>query len=131
MFNRFDLGFYVLLTHSSEEVYKSASAPTDQSIADSILGLYNDNTGYSPGLAEVIGCFAEPEMPKAIKHGTDTFISIFSARSSYGMFFKRLCSRPTSHQRGSKKLEPPFQNIHRMGNGLYIIAQGMMKTNSW
>jgi hypothetical protein len=81
MFNRFDLGFYVILTHSSEEVYKSASALTDESIADNIRSFYNGNNGYSPGLAEVIGCFAEPEMPKAIEHGTDTFISIFSARS--------------------------------------------------
>jgi len=81
MFNCFDLGFQVVLTHSAEEVYKSALAFADESIAGNIQSFYNGNDGYSPGLAEAIGCFAEPEMPKAIEHGTDTFISIFSARS--------------------------------------------------
>jgi hypothetical protein len=82
MFNRFDLGFSVVLTHSSEEVYRSALALADESAANTVRSFYDGGgTGYSPGLAEVIGCFAEPEMPKAIEHGTDTFISIFSARS--------------------------------------------------
>ena len=81
MFNRFDLGFSVVLTHSAEEVYRSALALADESSANIVRDLYDANGGYSPGLAEVIGCFAEPEMPKAIEHGTDTFISIFSARS--------------------------------------------------
>ena len=84
MFNRFDLGFCVVLTHSAEEVHKSALALADESIAGGIRGFYVANNGYSPGLAEVIGCFAEPEMPKAIEHGTDKFISIFSARSVGG-----------------------------------------------
>jgi hypothetical protein len=81
MFNRFDLGFTVVLTHSAEEAYRSALALADETAANSVRGFYDANTGYSPGLAEVIGCFAEPEMPKAIEHGTDTFVSIFSARS--------------------------------------------------
>jgi hypothetical protein len=81
MFNRFDLGFHVILTHSAGEVYRSALALADESTAGTIRAFYDGNNGWSPGLAEVIGCFAEPEMPKAIEHGTDNFISIFSARS--------------------------------------------------
>jgi hypothetical protein len=81
MFNRFDLGFHVVLTHTSEEVYRSALALADEDAAGTVQGYYEANNGWSPGLAEVIGCFAEPEMPKAIEHGTDNFISIFSARS--------------------------------------------------
>ena len=81
MFNRFDLGFYIVLTHSAEEIYASASSLADEAIADNIRSFYIGNNGYSPGLAEAIGCFAEPEMPKAIEYGTDSFISIFSARS--------------------------------------------------
>ena len=80
MFNRFDLGFNVILTHSAEEVYRSALALADERAANTVRSFYG-NSGYSPGLAEVIGCFADPEMPKAIEHGTDTFVSIFSSRS--------------------------------------------------
>jgi len=80
MFNRFDLGFNIILTHSVEEVYRSALALADESAANTVRSFYG-NSGYSPGLAEVIGCFADPEMPKAIEHGTDTFVSIFSSRS--------------------------------------------------
>jgi hypothetical protein len=80
MFNRFDLGFSVVLTHSAEEVYRSALALADESAANTVRSFYG-GSGYSPGLAEVIGCFADPEMPKAIEHGTDTFVSIFSART--------------------------------------------------
>ena len=80
MFNRFDLGFNIILTHSAEEVYRSALALSDESAANTVRSFYGDS-GYSPGLAEVIGCFADPEMPKAIEHGTDTFVSIFSART--------------------------------------------------
>ncbi|KIM38927.1 hypothetical protein M413DRAFT_447584 [Hebeloma cylindrosporum] len=81
MFNRFELGFNVVLTHSEEEVYRSAWAIADEDAADNVRRYYDPHTGYAPGLAEVIGCFAEPEMPKAIEHGTDSFVSIFSARS--------------------------------------------------
>jgi hypothetical protein len=81
MFNRFDLGFHVVLTHSAEEVYRSVSTLADENAASTIRDINADNNGWSPGLAEVIGCFAEPEMPKAIEHGRDKFISIFSARS--------------------------------------------------
>ena len=81
MFNRFDLGFHVVLTHTAEDVYRSALALADESAAGTVRGYNIANGGWSPGLAEVIGCFAEPEMPKAIEHGTDNFISIFSARS--------------------------------------------------
>ena len=81
MFNRFDLGFHVVLTHTAEEAYRSALALSDESAAGTVRAYYSGNNGWSPGLAEVIGCFAEPEMPKAIEHGTDNFISIFSARS--------------------------------------------------
>jgi hypothetical protein len=83
MFNRFDLGFHVVLTHSAEEVYRSVFklALADDSAASTIRDINANNSGWSPGLAEVIGCFAEPEMPKAIEHGRDKFISIFSARS--------------------------------------------------
>ena len=80
MFNRFDLGFNIILTHSVEEVYRSALALADESAANTVRSFYG-NSGYSPGLAEVIGCFADPEMPKAIEHGTDTFVSIFSSQS--------------------------------------------------
>jgi len=80
MFNRFDLGFNIILTHSVEEVYRSALALADESAATTARSFYGDS-GYSPGLAEVIGCFADPEIPKAIEHGSDTFVSIFSARS--------------------------------------------------
>ncbi|KAF8953844.1 hypothetical protein BDZ97DRAFT_1942720 [Flammula alnicola] len=86
MFSRFDLGFHVVLTHSADEVYRSALALADEQAADTVQGFFRDNNGYSPGLAEVIECFAEPEMPKAIEHGTDTFISIFSARSVGTLF---------------------------------------------
>jgi len=82
MFNRFDLGFIVILTHSAEEVYRCALALADEEVADIVRSLYVGSNGYSPGLAEVIGCFAEPQMPKAIDHGTDTFVSIFSGRST-------------------------------------------------
>jgi hypothetical protein len=81
MFNRFDLGFHVVLTHSAEEVYRSVLALADDSAASTIRDINASNGGWSPGLAEVIGCFAETEMPKAIEHGRDKFISIFSARS--------------------------------------------------
>jgi hypothetical protein len=81
MFNRFDLGSHVVLTHSAEEVYRSVSTLADENAASTIRDINADNNGWSPGLAEVIGCFAEPEMPKAIEHGRDKFISIFSARS--------------------------------------------------
>ena len=81
MFNRFDLGFHVVLTHTAEEAYRSALALSDESAAGTVRAYYSGNNGWSPGLAEVIGCFAEPEMPKAIEHGTNNFISIFSARS--------------------------------------------------
>jgi hypothetical protein len=64
-------------------VYKSALAlaDADESAARTIRAYYDSNNGYSPGLAEVIGFFAEPEMPKAVEHGTDNFVSIFSGRS--------------------------------------------------
>lgn len=81
MFNRFDLGFHVVLTHSAEEVYRSVSTLADESAASTIRDINASNNGWSPGLAEVIGCFAEAEMPKAIEHGRDKFISIFSVRS--------------------------------------------------
>ena len=81
MFSRFDLGFHVVLTHTAEEAYRSALALADESAAKIVRTYHTNNNGWSPGLAEVIGCFAEPEMPKAIEHGTDNFISIFSARS--------------------------------------------------
>ncbi|KDR67081.1 hypothetical protein GALMADRAFT_161722 [Galerina marginata CBS 339.88] len=81
MFNRFDLGFHVALTHSSDEAYITTLALADESSADTVQGLYQANNGYAPGLAEVIICFAEAEMPKAIEHGTDDFVSVFSARS--------------------------------------------------
>ena len=81
MFNRFDLSFHVVLTHSAGEVYKSVLSLAGESAASTIRGMNEHNNGWSPGLAEIIGCFAEPEMPKAIEHGTDKFISIFSARS--------------------------------------------------
>ena len=81
MFNRFDLSFHVVLTHSAEEVYKSVLSLAGERAASTIRGINEVNNGWSPGLAEIIGCFAEPEMPKAIEHGRDTFISIFSARS--------------------------------------------------
>jgi hypothetical protein len=82
MFNRFDLSFHVVLTHSADEVYKSVLALAGESAADTIRAINNaNNNGWSPGLAEIIGCFAEPEMPKAIEHGTDNFVSIFSTRS--------------------------------------------------
>ena len=82
MFNRFDLPFQVVLTHSPEEVYESALALAGETAAKFIRGTNNANkNGWSPGLAEVIGCFAEPEMPKAIEHGSDKFVSIFSTRS--------------------------------------------------
>ncbi|KAF8155775.1 hypothetical protein B0H34DRAFT_675910 [Crassisporium funariophilum] len=81
MFNRFDLGFHVVLTHSAEEVYWSVLALTDEGVANTVKGNNECNDGWSPGLAELIGCFAEPEMPKSIEHGTDTFMSMFSARS--------------------------------------------------
>ena len=82
MFSRFDLGFQVVLTHTAEEVYRSALELADESAAGTVRAYHDANNGWSPGLAEVIGCFAEPEMPKAIEHGTDNFISIFSARST-------------------------------------------------
>ena len=81
MFNRFDLPFHVVLTHSSEEVYKSVLSLAGERAANAIRGINEANSGWYPGLAEIIGCFAEAEMPKAIEHGTDKFISIFSARS--------------------------------------------------
>ena len=81
MFNRFDLSFHVVLTHSAEEVYESVLALAGDSAASTIRGINSSNNGWSPGIAEVIGCFAEPEMPKAIEHGRDKFISIFSVRS--------------------------------------------------
>ena len=81
MFNRFDLSFHVVLTHSAEEVYKSVLSLTGKKAAITIRGIYEANNRWSPGLAEVIGCFAEPEMPKAIEYGRDKFISIFSAQS--------------------------------------------------
>ena len=82
MFSRFDLGFHVVLTHTAEEVYRSALELADESAAQTVQACYG-GSGWSPGLAEVIGCFAEPQMPKAIsvEHGTDDFVSIFSARS--------------------------------------------------
>ena len=81
MFNRFDLSFHVVLTHSADEVYESVLALAGDSAASTIQGFNNANNGWSPGLSEVIGCFAEPEMPKAIEYGTDKFVSIFSTRS--------------------------------------------------
>ncbi|KAF8908513.1 hypothetical protein CPB84DRAFT_1766801 [Gymnopilus junonius] len=80
MFNHFHLGFHIILTHSSEEVYRSVLAFVDESAASTVRNINANNNGWSPGLAEVIGCFAEPEMPKAVEHGTDSFLSIFSAR---------------------------------------------------
>lgn len=81
MFSRFDLGFHVVFIHTAEEAYRSALALADESAASTVRDYYDANNGWLPGLAEVIGCFAEPEMPKAIEHGLDSFISIFSARS--------------------------------------------------
>ena len=81
MFHRFDLSFLVVLTHSADEVYKCVLAFAGESAANTIRGINENNNGWSPGLAEIIGCFAEPEMPKAIEYGRDKFISIFSARS--------------------------------------------------
>ena len=81
MFNRFDLSFHVVLTQSAEEVYKSVLALAGESAASTIRGINEANNGWSPGLAEIIGCFAEPEMPKAIEHERDKFVSIFSVRS--------------------------------------------------
>jgi hypothetical protein len=81
MFNRFDLSFHVVLTHSAEEVYQSVLSLASESAADTIRSINESNNGWSPGLAEIIGCFAEPEMPKAIEHGRDKFVSIFSSRS--------------------------------------------------
>ena len=82
MFNRFDLSFHVILTHSAEEVYKSVMGLAGEEEASAIRGYNEANNGWSPGLAEVIGCLAEPEMPKAIEHGRDEFVSIFSTRST-------------------------------------------------
>ena len=81
MFSRFDLSFHVVLTHSAEEVYKSVLSLAGDREASTIRSINEANNGWSPGLAEIIGCFAEPEMPKAIEHGTDKFVSIFSTRS--------------------------------------------------
>ena len=81
MFNRFDLSFHVVLTHSAEEVYKSVLTLAGERAANTIRGMNEANNGWSPGLVEIIGCFAEPEMPKVIEHGTDKFISVFSSRS--------------------------------------------------
>ena len=81
MFNRFDLSFHVVLTHSADEVYKSVLSLAGESAANTIRDINTKNNGWSPGLAEIIGCFAEPEMPKAIEHGSDKFVSIFSSRS--------------------------------------------------
>ena len=81
MFNRFDLSFHIVLTHSDVEVYESVLTLADGIAASTIQGINKNYNGWSPGLAEIIGCFAEPEMPKAIEHGRDKFVSIFSARS--------------------------------------------------
>jgi hypothetical protein len=81
MFNRFDLGFHVVSTQSAEEVYRSVLRLADENTASTIRDVNASNNGWSPGLAEIIGCFAEPEMPKAVEHGRDKFISIFSVRS--------------------------------------------------
>ena len=82
MFNRFDLPFHVVLTHSAEEVYKSVLGLASEKEASTIRDINEAYGGWSPGLAETIGCFAEPEMPKAIGFGEDKFVSIFSARST-------------------------------------------------
>ncbi|KAF8965873.1 hypothetical protein BDZ97DRAFT_1810111 [Flammula alnicola] len=89
MFNCFDLGFHIVLTHSAEEIYRSTKDLAGETAANTIKSLYVANDGWSPGLAEAIMCFAEPEMPKAIQRGTDHFISIFSARSIASMFNDR------------------------------------------
>ena len=81
MFNHFDLSFHDVFTHSAEEVYKSVLGLAGEEDASAIRGYNEANNGWSPGLAEVIGCFAEPEMPKAIEHGEDNFVSIYSTRS--------------------------------------------------
>ena len=81
MFNRFELSFHVVLTHSADEVYKSVLSLAGENAANTIRDINASNNGWSPGIAEVIGCFAEPEMPKAIEHGRDKFVSIFSTRS--------------------------------------------------
>ena len=81
MFNHFDLSFHDVFTHSAEEVYKSVLGLAGEEDASAIRGYNGTNNGWSPGLAEVIGCFAEPEMPKAIEHGEDNFVSIYSTRS--------------------------------------------------
>ena len=82
MFNSFKLSFdYAVLTYSADEVYQSVLELADDKAANTVRDIYKANNGWSPGLAETIGCFAEPEMPKAIEHGTDKFVSIFSARS--------------------------------------------------
>ena len=86
MFNRFDLPFHVVLTHSADEVYKSVLALAGDQIANKIRSINISTNGVYQGVAEMIGCFAEPEMPKAIEHGRDTFISIFSARPIRGGF---------------------------------------------
>ena len=81
MFHRFDLSFHIVLTHSADEVYNSVLSLAGERAANTVRDFNNANNGWSPGLAEIIGCFAEPEMPKAIEHGRDKFVSIFSTRS--------------------------------------------------
>jgi hypothetical protein len=77
MFSRFDLSFS---THSAEELYQSALSLVGESAAATVRAINEKFGNWSPGRAEIIGCFAEPEMPKAIEHGIDKFVSIFSGR---------------------------------------------------
>jgi hypothetical protein len=46
MFNRFYLGFHVVLTHSAEEVYRSVSTLADESAASTIRDINASNNGF-------------------------------------------------------------------------------------
>ena len=74
--------------------------------SEQCAGFYNASSGYPPGLAEVIGCFAEPEMPQTIEHGTDTLISMFSARS-LRCFLNDFLVLQLLIRRGNKNSTPP------------------------
>jgi hypothetical protein len=89
MFNWFDLGFHVVRTHTSDEVYESLLGFVEEEVASTVRSFNAGNGGWSPGLSETIACFAEPSMPKAINHGADSFTSIFSSRSTASFFGDR------------------------------------------
>ncbi|KZS92735.1 hypothetical protein SISNIDRAFT_455341 [Sistotremastrum niveocremeum HHB9708] len=87
MFNRFELGFATILTHTSEEVLNSLKAAgVDHDAGNFVKDLYDANGGWGPGLAEGVQSWAYASMPKCVDERNDSFKSIYSAISIIACF---------------------------------------------